>query len=202
MGEQETTSRKPAKTYALIGVVVVIVATLLVIALRGQKSQSPSHAVSQLAATPTTPVPTIPAHSVLSLEPNPVSVQPGGQGSVSVMLNTEDNAVTAVQLELAYDPHVITNLQVSTGSLFQNSVVLINKNNDQTGRMTYAFGIQPSQPTVQGNGVAATITFTARKVGQSSQLKLLTTTLVTARDINSSVLKSGIGTTIVVQPVK
>jgi len=133
------------------------------------------------------------------LSPNPVTVQSGQQGTVTVAIDTSDNNVTAVQLELGYDPTVITNVHVTSGPFFQSPVVLINKNNVQTGRYTYAFGIQPNQPTVKGTGTVATITFFAGgSLGKQSQLALLPTTLVTARGIASSVLKSATGTLVVV----
>jgi hypothetical protein len=146
-----------------------------------------------------TPSPTISvAHSVLSLKPNPVKVVPGGVGQVSVEINTSDNPVTAVQLELSYDPKVLSNVQIVPGPLFQNSVVLINKNDPATGKFTYAFGRTPSQAPVQGTGVVATITFTARASATPSQLTLLPTTLVTARGVATSVLKSSSGTQVIV----
>jgi hypothetical protein len=86
-------------------------------------------------------------------------------------------------------------VQVTPSTLFQNPVVLINKNDVQAGRMTYAFGISPNQPTVQGKGSVATITFTAKGgQGKQTQLTLLPTTLVTARGVASSVLKQQSGT--------
>lgn len=182
----------PRKTLALISGLVLVTVVLFVVALKSNKQQvaPPMHEQQVMQPTPTSP-----AHSVLTLSPNPVMVAPYKQGSVDVNINTSDNAVTAVQLEIAYDPTVITNVKVVTGQLFQNPVVLINKNNAQTGRYTYAFGIQPNHTTVNGMGAVATITFTAKNVpGKQSQLALLPTSLVTARGVASSVLKSSTGT--------
>jgi hypothetical protein len=188
----------PRKTLALISGLVLVTVVLFVIALgigRGPKqlTQDPG---------PSVPVvePTSVAHSVLALSPNPITVRPGQSGSVDVTIDTSDNAVTAVQLELAYDPTVISNVKVTSGPLFAQPVVLINKNNAKAGRYTYAFGIQPNQATIQGTGSVATVTFTALKsaLGQQSQLALLPETLVTARGVANSVLKSNTGTLIIV----
>lgn len=191
----------PRKTLVLISALVLVTVVLFIIALRTSNQQNtqqptPSQMVQQAA-------PTSPAHSVLMLSPNPVTVVPGQEGKVSVNIDTADNAVTAVQLEIAYDPNVIGSLQVTPGPLFSNPVVLINKNNTQSGRMTYAFGIAPNQQTIQGTGAVATITFIAKSsaVGKQSQLALLPTTLVTARGIASSVLKSSSGTIVSVSSV-
>jgi len=182
----------PRKTLALISGLVILTVILFIIALRS------SQQTTRVSTQPTAmqPQPTSPAHSVLTLSPNPVTVSQGQQGSINVNITTSDNQVTAIQLEIGYDPNVVSNLQVTPGPLFhQQPVVLINKNNTQTGRMTYAFGISPDTQPINGTGVVATITFTAiGKAGQQSQLALLPTTLVTARGVAQSVLKSASGT--------
>lgn len=187
----------PKKTLALISGLVLVTVVLFVIALRsnqnaGKSGTTPSPVVSQASPTPDV------AHSVLSLTPNPVTVTAGGRGTVSVNIDTSDNDVTAVQLELSYDPQVLRNVQVQPGPLFQNGVVLINKNDPATGKYTYAFGKTPSQAPAEGQGVVATITFTANASAQPSDLTLLPSTLVTARGVASSVLKSSTGTQVVV----
>ncbi|HWY79418.1 MAG TPA: cohesin domain-containing protein, partial [Candidatus Sulfotelmatobacter sp.] len=174
----------PKKTLALIAGLVVVTIVLFIIALRaGQQQQAPS--IPQIAVQPTVAVP---AHSVLKLGPNPLTIAPGQQGSVDVTIDTSDNNVTAVQLELGYDPNIVSNVKVTPGPLFTNPVVLINKNNPQTGRYTYAFGITPNAQAVKGTGVVATVTFTALPgtLGKSMQIGLLSTSLVTARGIAQS----------------
>ena len=134
-------------------------------------------------------------NSILSLLPKPISVLPGQKGSVEVNINTSGDEVTAVQLEIAYDPNMISNIQVTPGGLFVNPVILIDKNRVREGRYTYAYGIAPNNSPVQGNGAVATISFTAlNKPGEMSQLALLPSTLVTARGISNSVLKLAEGT--------
>lgn len=187
----------PRKTLALISGLVLVTVVLFAVALKASKTaNNPTPTPSPMNEQTNTQVsPTISmAHSVLTLSPNPINVLPGGQGQVSVNIDTSDNSVTAVQLELAYDPNSITNVKVTAGSLFQNPVVLIDKNNAQTGRYTYAFGITPNHPTIQGTGTVATVSFTAKSSNGTSQLALLPTSLVTARGITTSVLKSATGT--------
>jgi len=188
----------PKKTLALILGLVIVTIVLFIIALRaGEQSQAPSN-TQQL--TMKKPTPAVPAHTVLQLGPNPLTVGPYQQGSVSVNINTSDNDVTAVQLELGYDPTIISNVKVTPGPLFTNPVILIDKNNSTTGRYTYAFGITPNAQPVKGTGVVATITFTANAsaVGKETQIGLLPTSLVTARGVAQSVLKSESGTTLTV----
>lgn len=189
------------KTLALISGLVLVTVVLFVIALKSnQSTQEGPKPTEAMKPAPTVSV----AHSVLSLSPNPVTVAPGGVGKVSVNIDTSDNPVTAVQLEISFDPKSISNLQVETGPLFQNSVVLIgnnsatNKTANQTGKFTFAFGRTPGQAPITGTGVVATISFSALPGAKSSQLTLLPNTLVTARGVASSVLKSSTGTQVIV----
>ncbi len=185
----------PKKTLALISGLVLVTVVLFVIALRSnqQTTQGPTPTGTTTQASPTPDV----AHSVLALKPNPVSVLPGGAGRVEVELNPSDNPVTAVQLELSYDPKAVRNVQITPGPLFTGGAQIINKNDPVGGTFTYAIGITPSQTPVTGSGVVAVITFTAGSAG-TSQLTLQPTSLVTARGVASSVLKSSTGTEIVI----
>jgi hypothetical protein len=188
----------PKKTLALILGLVIVTIVLFIIALRaGEQSQAPS---SSQQLTVQKPTPVVPVHTVLQLGPNPLMVGSAQQGAVSVNINTSDNDVTAVQLELGYDPNIISNVKVTPGPLFTNPVILIDKNNPTTGRYTYAFGITPNAQPVKGTGVVATITFTtnASAVGKKTQIGLLPTSLVTARGVAQSVLKSSTGTVLIV----
>lgn len=184
----------PRKTLILIIGLIIVTIILFIIALRTGDRQTSI----QTMQTPTIqPSPTPVAHTILTLSPNPVNVSSTKQGAVDVMIDTSDNKVTAIQLELMYDPLVVSNVKVVPGRLLPNAVVLIDKNDIKTGRITYAFGIQPNQPTVSGQGEVATITFTARgTIGTQSSLTLLPTTLVTAQGITESVLKASNGTVV------
>jgi cohesin domain-containing protein len=189
----------PKKTLALITGLVIVTVVLFIIAIRaGEQQQAPS--IPQSSTMSHQSAPPVPAHTVLHLGPNPLTVAPGGQGSVDVTINTSDNNVTAVQLELGYDPNIVSNVKVVPGPLFTNPVVLIDKNNPATGRYTYAFGITPSGQPVKGTGVVATITFTTNysAVGKKTQIGLLPTSLVTARGVAQSVLKNSTGTVLTV----
>jgi hypothetical protein len=186
----------PRKTLALITGLVLVTVVLFVIALRTNNSKPAE--IATPSAVPATPVPV--ATAVLSLSPNPITVKPGQQGTVDVMIDSADNAVTAVQLELAYDPTIITNVKITKGALFPQPVILKDKNDNKTGRYTYMIAIQPRQATIQGSGPVATITFTAARsaLGKQAQLALLPESLVTARGVANSVMKSAGGTVVTV----
>jgi len=178
----------PRKTLFLIIGLIVVTIVLFIIALRtGDQTKDQTMQIKPAIKLSPTPF----AFTTLTLSPNPVEVSPGKQGVVDVMIDTESNEVTGVQLELVYDPLMVTNVKIAPTELVKNPLVLIDKNDPKTGRITYAFGPQPKQPNVKGVGSIATITFTTRgKTGSQSYLTLLPTTLVTAQGIADSVLKT------------
>ena len=187
----------PKKTLILIIGLVVVTIILFVIAVQTGKQKTTQNMEGQ-TQTNTTPTPDV-AHTVLSMSPNPAQVAAGKVGTVDVMIDPSDNQVTAVQLEVLYDPSMVSNVKIIPGALFPNAAVLLNKNNVKTGRYTFAYGIQPNQNPITMQGVAATITFTARgAMGQQSEIILQPTSLVTSRGIATSVLKEGSGTTVVI----
>jgi hypothetical protein len=188
----------PRKTFALISGLVLVTVVLFIIALKTNNKQSTQVNVTPSQAPQEAVAPTsVPAHAVLALSPNPVSVSPGSTGSVDLTIDTQEHAVTAVQLELKYDPAAISNVKIVPGPQFQNPVVLIDKNNPTAGTYTYAIGIQPNQATVQGTGVVGKITFTAKRGAiKQTSLDIEPASIVTARGVATSVLGKYSGTTV------
>ena len=110
--------------------------------------------------------------------------------SIPVNIETGKNKVTAVQLELQFDPKVLTNVVVTPGSFFKNPVILLNQIDAKTGRISYAFGINPTDQAVMGQGIIATLTFGTKTTAlEQTQILFLPKTLVTAENITESVLK-------------
>lgn len=172
------------RTLFLIFALFVITAVLLVMAL--YKPSAPQ--------TTTTVVPTKEpvAQTILSFGELLVATSSSTTVSYSLPINitTGKNRVTAVQLELLYDPQVLSNISVNPGSFFQNPIALLNQIDTQTGRISYAFGISPTSEGVMGKGMAAVLTFNARKgLDEETAILFLPKTLVTAEGITESVLK-------------
>ena len=186
----------PKKTLTLISGLVLVTVVLFIVALKSNQLSVPSSLTPKPSIV--TPSPTN-AHSTLTLSPNPAIISIGGPGKVDVNINTYDNSVTGVQLEIAYDPKVLKNVKVIPGQLFQNPLVHTNENDPVAGRLTYAIVKLPSQPPIKGTGIVATISFTVGSTAGKSQLTLLPTTLVTARGVADSVLNTTSGTQIIVE---
>lgn len=111
--------------------------------------------------------------------------------SLPLIISTGDNLVTAVQIELSFDPEVLGNVAVNPGSFFKNPIVLLNDVNETTGKISYAVGINPQDNGIRGEGVAVVINFQAKVAKpQSTSINFLPKTLVTAESVAQSVLKT------------
>lgn len=191
----------PKRTLALIIGLVLLTVILLFAATRSDNK--PAQQQPQPSTAPvTSPTPTPPAYTTLNLAPNPVTVTANGTGTIQVLIDTQQNVATGVQLELSYDPKAITNVVVTPGTFFQNPLIIPqwNKVDPQTGRISHAQVLQPAQDGVQGKGIVATITFSkvAGTPLTTTTLEFMPKTAVTTTQsvTTSSVLKTSTGATI------
>lgn len=185
------------RTLFLILALLLLVGVLLVVAFSvNQTKPTPTPQVSLPPQTSPTPV----AQTVLSMTPNPLTVSPQSPSSVNIDIATGSNNVTAVQLELTFDPTVVSNVSISGGTFFANAIELIKKIDQKEGTITYALGISPNDTAKSGTGTVATITFTATgTVGTQSPMTFSEKTLVTASGASSSILKSTTGTVVLLR---
>lgn len=111
--------------------------------------------------------------------------------SLPINIATGTNSVTAVQLELQYDPALLSSVAVIPGSFFTNPVLIFNEIDIPTGRISYALGISPADSGIKGSGVVANLTFEANAgIPQQTSILFLPKTLVTAEGITQSVLRA------------
>jgi hypothetical protein len=138
----------PKKTFLLIVLLVVITVCLLVLAL------IPTFNVP----TKTKPVANLDyAQTSLSFS-NPVVATPSGY-STNVLISTGKNKVTVAQLEITYDPKVLTNVDIAPGTFFPTPTVLLKKVDAVNGRISYVLGIGLGSTPVTGKGTVATLNF-------------------------------------------
>ena len=174
------------RTLFLIFALFIITSVLLVVAVYNPNSKPTT---VQITPTPEKQV----AQTVLLFGELSVATSSSVSNlsySFPINISTGKNKVTAVQLEMQYDPKVLTNVSVAPGLFFKNPVVLLNQIDVKTGRISYALGINPQDQTVAGQGIPASLNFTA-KMGapQETAIIFLPKTLVTAEGTNESVLK-------------
>lgn len=173
----------PKRTFLLIALLVIVTACLLALALLQNVKPQP-------VAKPTATLNY--AQTNLSLS-TPVAATPSGY-TTNVQISTK-NKVTATQLEIAYDPKVLTNVDVKPGTFFTTPTILLKKVDLINGRITYVLGIGLGQTAVTGNGTVATVSFTrlATTAATKSPINFEPKTAVTAVGYAQSVLKQTTG---------
>lgn len=176
----------PKRTLALI--IFLVAATIgLVLLSVYNKPSGPGEVVK----TPTTPTY---AQTTITLS-NPVESSKSGTYQSNVEVNTGSNKVTAVQLELSYNPDELLNVDIVSGTFFTDPVVLLKRVDEVTGRISLAIGIQPNGTAVNGTGTVASITFKPNTGVVSSSINFIDKTQVSAESELKSVLKSTTGVT-------
>ena len=181
------------KTIALIIVLLLVAAGLFVLAFTPPKKGTPTVAPP---LTVPTPLPTPVAQTTLALSPNPLVIA-SKSASLALVIDTTVNNVTAIQIELSYNPQEITVVDIALGTFFEDPITLLKNIDAKNGKLSYAIAIPPTGKAKKGTGIAATITFTTNIAsGQKTDINFLPKSLVTAENIPTSVLKSATNATI------
>lgn len=189
------------KVIVSASILVLILASLIILFLTSFNKKTEIPQVKEEENNPISKIASD-AQSTLALAPNPVVLDENNSGSISVILDTKTNYVTAVQLELLYDPKAITNVIVKSSKFFAKPVELMNRVDKNTGRITYMLGISPAQDPISGKGEVAVITFNKVAGTQIKGTKFSfsrtenSESIVAATGIDLSVLKTTTDTTI------
>lgn len=181
----------PKKTYILIVILVFIAGILIFVAIRNEQKKVEEQGPK--TATPSV-VPTIVPFATLSF-PSPtmdLSDSKSTQESVDVLINTSGKPVFGAQVELSYDPEIISGVSISNpeGSFFgQNASVLINEINQETGRVSYAISLPTQAEEKTGQGVVMKMTFKVNKEkAKETLINFLPKSMITSLKSPSSVL--------------
>ena len=171
------------RTLALIVVLMLITGGLLYLAIR---EEQPS---VQVAVIPT-PTPS-PAHTTLSLLPATTASSVSALQSTDIVVHSNMNKITGVQLEISYDPNVLSHVTITAGTYFPQPTTLLNTVDKVNGRLSYVLAIGPTSKEASGSGIVATISYTILPTASSSTtLAFLPKTEVTQQGVLGSVLKA------------
>lgn len=181
----------PIKTILLIVMLIGIVAILVNFAF---SSKTTPQKTQEKSAAPTKKVDV--AHTELSFSPASLNVPlSSNSSSLDINIDTKDNKVTGVQLEISYDPKVLGNVKLTPvegkNAFLGNPLVLYNKTDSEKGEVSLILGIPPSSEAKNGTGTVAVLSFNVlNRTSKETQVSFLPGTIVTAVGINSSVLKT------------
>src|SRR5579872_6967586 len=144
------------KTLLLIIFLFLVTCGLLYVALVTTPYQQKPQVVSGPTPTPIS----VNAHTILSIAPAAASESSKlTQYTLAVNINTGDNLVNSVQLELAYDPTALTNVTLTPGDFFTQPTALVNNIDTADGRISYALTEQIDLPGKKGTGTVALLSF-------------------------------------------
>lgn len=183
------------KTLALIIFLFLVTCTLLYFSLR-----TTPQSTQPLGPTPT-PI-SVNAHTLLSMNAaSATESSKTAQYTVAVKIDTGDNPVNSVQMELAYDPQALTNVTLAPGTFFTQPNVLVNNINTTDGRISYALTEQIDLPGKKGTGTLALVSFNIAPTftGKTTTLTFLPKTAVAADKVMESVLKKTTDYTVTLQ---
>jgi|WetSurMetagenome_2_1015567.scaffolds.fasta_scaffold06078_8 hypothetical protein len=171
----------------------LFITTIVLLAIAVYQPQTPK-TTTQITPTPREAIeqtvlsignPSIAAPTASS---SPLLRSSGLSYSIPIRISTGKNKVTAVQLELQYDPLILVNVELSPGPFFASPTALLNLIDNKTGRISYALGIATSGAS--GNGIVANLNFSVKnKNPQDTAIIFLPKTLVVAEGRSESVLK-------------
>lgn len=87
--------------------------------------------------------------------------EPTNEYLIPITINTGENLVTTVQLELGFDPKILTNININPADFFENPAILIHQIDLKNGRISYALAASQSNRVKRDNHVrrGATGTF-------------------------------------------
>jgi hypothetical protein len=179
------------RTLFLIFALFIITVVLLMMAIYQPKAVN---ITAQITPTPNSPIAqTVLSVGIPSLVTSPAAssspiLQPGVLNySLPIEISTGQNKATAIQLELQFDPLLLTNVEITPGPFFTKPTIFLNQIDNKTGRISYAFGVATAG--VRGKGIAANLFFSVRsKVPEKTAIIFLPKTLVTAEGVSESVL--------------
>ena len=136
----------------------------------------------------------------LSVFPNVIKAVPLTQSSADIILDTQAVPPGIIQLEIAYDPRVLTDMHISPGTFANMQTITLNNINYQTGRITYAIQL-PDQKLPETKGSVARINFSVRPETTASQTTIyfLPKTAIQTREGNNG-LSAAYGATVLIAP--
>lgn len=194
MNEENKNSSKPKgirKTILLIIFLALVTLALLYVAV-SSKTNKPSPNQTQSVNSEA-------AQTTLEISPNLIKDATSSAYKTVVYINTGQNKVTSVQLELSFDPGVLTKVDISPGTFFDNPNIFLKTIDEANGRISYAIGVLPGQNGIFGKGILANINFSTLPSLKniSTSINFEPKTQVSGENSSVSILKTSSGTSFI-----
>ena len=185
---KEVKKSTPKQTWAFITFLIVVTLLLIGLAVYVQNPSKPSINQPGAGVTPSY------AHTTLKLTPPVNTPTQLNTYTTDVNIATGGDKITGVQLELTYDPKVLTNVQIKPGDFIQSPAILLKKVDQANGRISLHLAVKSQKDLVGQEGTVATITFNEVLDAKGSTiLDFLPKTQAWSQDVAPSVIKSTTG---------
>lgn len=106
--------------------------------------------------------PALTAKSTLAFYPGTINTVAGQPTTARVWISTQGPAPKLIQLELAYDPTLLSNVTITPGNFFSNPVTLLQIIDANSGRISYVLSTDQKIKTAKGTVANIHFTPTAR----------------------------------------
>ncbi|MBA3724778.1 MAG: hypothetical protein H0W89_07940 [Candidatus Levybacteria bacterium] len=139
------------------------------------------------------------AKTTLSLSPASQTLVAGETSRIGLFIAMQDMTPTTLQVEIDYDPSVLTPIKISPGTFFAQPVELINTINPRNGRISYALkcssevGVKDDPTcTINAGESVATIDFTVSPFAakRESSFNVLPKTLIESKETSEVILQT------------
>lgn len=135
-----------------------------------------------------TPSPSIVPRANLTFDKDNIYIKNGIQGSVSINIMYQGIVPDFVQIELAYDPEVLTDISLTPGSFFNKPIILLESIDESIGRISYAVRSGNTQASSIYAGEAIILNFRVlSRTAEQSSIYFLPKTSAAVKDKNIAV---------------
>lgn len=187
--QQNTTGPKVSAGVPLKTVVLIVILALVAISLVYVAFLSKDAPLKQIVQNTKQQQEDSLADTSLSIDDSVKDEQNNEYYSI-VNIDSGKNNIIGVQLELYYDPSLITNVTVAPLEFFPQAVEVLKKIDDKNGRISYAITVSPGEAAVSGKGQLVKINYTPiGNEGISSVINFLPKTEVSGDTTAGSLLK-------------
>lgn len=182
-------------------ILLLLLLTFAIVIYLVRIPQKPTIISSPAPLISLSPTPTLPAESSLSFIPDTIYTPAGQNDETRIQLNSQTKYPLDAQLELAYDPAILTEITLTPETLFPKSTVLLNNNDEATGRISYAISLDKNEKPQNFYGTAAILKFKIKEniIQNQTTIYFLPKTAIIAKDGNIP-LKIAYGLKIIINP--
>lgn len=180
------TSFKTHKAYYELGVIILLLVVIICFYLSQSNNSTPNQ-VSRPTPTPQ------PRQTLLYFSPPSLTInsQSQTQEKLNLVIQTNANSIYGADIELSYNPNLITNLHINPGTFILNAESLPTSKN-KLGTLSYIIAVPLKAKPVKGTGILAQISFNINKSAlqqaKSTQISFQPTTSISGFNQQYSVL--------------